>query len=171
MNWPDKPLCHKVNPVFLISDEIVWRPQLIEVAHAGDGYPRNYPFRSCSYCGSIHPEDLLRALTELGAALTGSDWKYGWPHKFYVEQLPTGIPEGTEIKAGSNYANGVDKPIMGKQSKYAHAKWYNEHLFDLDAECFAAMAKVLFEHAHIEFFKDGEAVKYRAPSHGYQKWR
>jgi hypothetical protein len=43
--------------------------------------------RQCSYCGSVHPEDLLK-LFETGAYLSGSDWKYGYPHKYYVEKVP-----------------------------------------------------------------------------------
>lgn len=42
------------------------------------------PFRTCSYCGSIHPTDLL-ALLHGGDKLTLADKKYGWPHKFYTE--------------------------------------------------------------------------------------
>lgn len=35
----------------------------------------------------MHPQDLLTAL-KAGATLGGSDWKYGWPHKFYVSNIP-----------------------------------------------------------------------------------
>ena len=43
-------------------------------------------WRTCPYCGSMHPGDLAD-LIELGAVtkIGGSDWKYGWPHKFYVD--------------------------------------------------------------------------------------
>lgn len=43
--------------------------------------------RSCSYCGSMHPADLAAAI---GAGARGhwADFKYGWPHKFYVEDVP-----------------------------------------------------------------------------------
>jgi len=39
--------------------------------------------RCCTYCGGIHPEDLVTLLNE-GVRLQNTDWKYGWPHKFYV---------------------------------------------------------------------------------------
>lgn len=42
---------------------------------------RGEHFRRCTYCGSIHPEDLA-AETEWRAEW--ADAKYGWPHKFYV---------------------------------------------------------------------------------------
>ena len=39
-------------------------------------------FRRCSYCGCVHPEDLV---AEVGWQPDWADWKYGWPHKFYVK--------------------------------------------------------------------------------------
>ena len=76
------------------------------------GHPYGFPFRTCGYCGSIYPEDLFNALSRprrLGpcaarvepddlpgrrfirhtcrVSLGGADWKYGWPHKFYVEGI------------------------------------------------------------------------------------
>jgi hypothetical protein len=42
-------------------------------------------WRSCWYCGSMHPEDLHRFLVDGTATMHGCDWKYGWPHKFYVD--------------------------------------------------------------------------------------
>lgn len=45
--------------------------------------PRNGEhFRRCSFCGSIHPDDLA---AEAGWRADWADRKYGWPHKFYVE--------------------------------------------------------------------------------------
>jgi hypothetical protein len=43
-------------------------------------------FRTCSFCGSIHPEDLA---AELGSGVTvdWADWKYGWPHKLYANGI------------------------------------------------------------------------------------
>jgi len=39
-------------------------------------------YRTCSYCGSINPEDLV---AEENWAAQWADRKYGWPHKFYVD--------------------------------------------------------------------------------------
>lgn len=38
----------------------------------------------CCYCGSITPDDALVFLVTRGIRYSGSDWKYGWPHKFYI---------------------------------------------------------------------------------------
>lgn len=74
--WPDRPTCHDHDPLAQRFEPSRWRP-----ADERQGY------RTCSHCGSMHPEDLYSAVLA-GAKLGGSDWKYGWPHKFYV----TGIP-------------------------------------------------------------------------------
>lgn len=39
----------------------------------------------CSYCGSITIEKLVELLATPGTSYGGSDWKYGWPHKFYID--------------------------------------------------------------------------------------
>lgn len=46
-------------------------------------------FRRCSFCGSVHPEDL--AVEPLWQA-KWADQKYGWPHKFYVD-IPNHRPD------------------------------------------------------------------------------
>jgi len=60
------------------------------------------PWRTCSWCGSIHPEDLLdrpepsmmKAIEVGGRHLVDvpnvewADMKYGWPHKLYLDFGP-----------------------------------------------------------------------------------
>lgn len=57
------------------------------------------PWRTCNYCGSIHPGDLMERpeppmmrSVELGMGppidvpnVSWADWKYGWPHKLYLD--------------------------------------------------------------------------------------
>lgn len=43
--------------------------------------------RSCEYCGSMHPHDVAEAL-KAGATIARADNKYGWPHKFYISDIP-----------------------------------------------------------------------------------
>lgn len=38
----------------------------------------------CSYCGSLSPAEAVKLLKTPGTSFSGSDWKYGWPHKFYI---------------------------------------------------------------------------------------
>lgn len=58
--------------------------------HGGEDTYEQRPgesFRRCSYCGGVHPIDLLRARDEgkIGKVDRSVDWKYGWPHKIYVD--------------------------------------------------------------------------------------
>ena len=50
---------------------------------------RGEHFRRCSWCGSVHPEDLV---AEPSWHAEWADRKYGWPHKFYVK-IPNRDPD------------------------------------------------------------------------------
>lgn len=136
--------------------------------------PYGETFRSCSYCGSVHPADLLELLDK-GAQLGGSDWKYGWPHKFYISYIPNPLA-GQVVEMGSRSTcqqdgTRVTEPIMSPAPQFSHAKWYNDHLMDdgFDDEAREKLFAALKLHANIEFtFEDGK-LGYRAPHAGYQK--
>lgn len=142
MGWPEVPTCHRD-----AIDRSIFKVPVTAWQLRDDG------LRHCNYCGSLHPEDFLR-LMDHGVHVGGSDWKYGWPHKFYVT---------TDSKPG---APGL------------FAKWYNEHLQD-EGYGDVEMAKLLLmieHHAGIQFyFKDGpspaqpKTLAYRAPYFGYQR--
>lgn len=134
MKWPEKPTCHKGEPHM---------PSM-----AGDRWTEadkieERPFRFCSYCGSIHPEDLLHFLAN-GATLEQADWKYGWPHKFYVKGIPN-PRAGQTVEVGCRYEGGKAEPIMGTAPETIGAKWYNQHLLDssYDDEAWAAVVQAL----------------------------
>lgn len=168
MKWPDEPTCHNISPVFRYSVP-KWERRNILYTETPE------IFRRCSYCGSIHPEDLIRVLSE-DAKLEGSDWKYGWPHKFYVEEIPCPL-KGREVQVGfhSFIQNDVriEEPIMGVH-QWDSAKWYNEHLEDegYDEEALSLLLFTLKEHSGIDFSfeeRDGKQVlRYAAPYGGYQ---
>lgn len=68
--------------------------------------PYGQTFRTCFYCGSIHPYDLLRAMMAHPVALERTDRKYGYPHKFYVEGIPNplaGKPVSLVSTSASTY--------------------------------------------------------------------
>ncbi len=166
MKWPEKPTCHAVSPVFRLG-ETTWR------APEPTRPPYGQTFRTCSYCGSIHPEDLVRVV-EAGAKLGGSDWKYGWPHKFYVDNIPNPLAGQTvEMGSRSQSVNGAvtTEPIMGPAPEHTMAKWYNDHLEDsgYDDEALKKLTETLSMHAGIAFeIRDGK-LHYKAPFHGYQR--
>lgn len=92
--------------------------------------------RACSYCGSMHPDELFAAI-EAGCELGPTDKSY----KVYVDLPnpevgqtvemgsssgpPSAFPDATsaEIEAGR-----VRGPIMGTAGPHIHAKFYFQHL-------------------------------------------
>lgn len=129
MQWPERPTCHGDGEMPFSGKPYAWE--------------QRGSTRHCAYCGSLHPADLLRAL-DGGARLSGSDWKYGWPHKFYVMAASGGH--------------------LGK--------WYNDHLRDegySEAALTLLMAAISGQ-SGIEFScnERGELM-YRAPHLGYQR--
>ncbi len=155
--WPEKPTCHNSGREPVGNDHVMrWREP--------DG---DRPFRTCSYCGCIHPEDLLKLFEgvepKLGYYQTGqdkqgvtqgeyygnnphmagSDWKYGYPHKFYLH--------GPTIKSG---------------------KWYNDHLMDQGylPERWQTLVELLEAHAGIRFSMKEGNLMYTAPYSGYQRF-
>lgn len=120
--WAARPTCHGNDS----RNEATWRdPQ-------PDEEPAGRPFRTCSYCGSIHPEDLLRFLAA-GATIEVADMKFGWPHKFYVNGVPN-PHAGKQVQVGTVSTwegdQRVDTPRMGLAPEHAHVKWYNDHVLD-----------------------------------------
>lgn len=91
--------------------------------HAGDWRSTRYPdlvrewraprygdfFRTCWFCGCIHPEDLV--------SISGwrSDWadrKYGYPHKFYVSGIVNPEPQRLFVIGSTNQR---DDPNVGNR--------------------------------------------------------
>lgn len=91
MIWPDRPLCHDDDPQAQqyagLDIDVGWRdPKRTEAM------PYAPTYRTCWFCGSIHPEDLWHLLTDgTPIEVHRADRKYGWPHKFYVDGIPNPI--------------------------------------------------------------------------------
>lgn len=151
------------------------------------------PFRRCSYCGSMHPLDMLKfAYDSKLMDMTGSDWKYGWPHKFYLnvpnpdagKMVNVGSYHGgadslhkteTEMMAAhpgltnwrkSNHGWKADR--IAPDGPSVHAKFYSDHLSDLTPEEFSALSDLLLAHVQIDFRMQDGKLAYRAPSRGFQ---
>ena len=193
LTWPERPTCHDQDPAATRWGPSTWRPAGVRLHPENDHIPA---FRSCSYCGSMHPEDLLKAI-EAGAKLGGSDWKYGWPHKFYVDGVPntnagnlvtrsSGGGPGqlderkradleSRLESGSRLevdqqADRYEYRVLEPDGPTTHGKWYNIHLKDLSAEAFALLAPLLEQHAGIRWERDADGrIKFIAPSPGYQR--
>jgi len=123
-----------------------------------DGGPYRNTFRTCSYCGSMHPEDLISFVREGRARLEGTTKNY----KFYV-RVPNPIA-GQTCRIGSSSGrvfpvratpkgviarllaehdmperlgrptmlerirNHYSRPTMGDAPDMVHAKFYTWHL-------------------------------------------
>jgi hypothetical protein len=74
---------------------------------------RGEHFRRCSYCGSVHPDDLA---AEPCWYAQWADQKYGWPHKFYVD-MPNRDPDRLFV-IGSRSGGQKDAPLDGPDWVY-----------------------------------------------------
>jgi len=162
--WPERPTCHDGNwQAERYPGSCVWRepsggkPRMREHPDWPDPYFETY--RTCGYCGSIHPQDLYYWLERGVARLERADRKYGWPHKFYVEGIPNPIAGQLVVTSWSSAyrqnADGtsecVETPHPSPAPATLFVKWYNEHLLDLSDETFAVFSALLEQHAGIHF--------------------
>lgn len=125
----------------------------------------------CRYCGSIKVEDAIKFLKQPGTHFSGADWKYGWPHKFYLEPVN---PEAEKVvEVGSQSENGTTTPIMGKRP-HLHYKFYNSHLKEATEEQLKEFSELSTKAFGIAWGRDDKGVFYRAPKtnsfYGWQLW-
>lgn len=168
--WPKVPTVHDLASHYTDLPP-VWRTVELPLPTAPEEFGCPETFRSCSHCGSMHPGDLYEALMG-GAHMDGSDWKYGWPHKFYLESVP--VPpefQGVTYCSSYTYINGVKTDLQyARIGPTTHGKFYSIHL--LDAGYNDTALAMLMEEISIRtkiFFKiDSGKLGYTAPSHGYQ---
>lgn len=113
------------------------------------------PFQTCSFCGSIAPQDLYPFLLDPPAAfqMHMADWKYGWPHKLYIDGLPNPW-KGVEVVVSSTYQYG--KIIEGSEVRapggpHVHAKFYSIHLLDLYGVALTKFLEALHKHTRLRF--------------------
>lgn len=88
----------------------------------------------------MSPEDALIRLLNPEVEASGTDWKYGWPHKFYIT-------------------------LFGNFGKF-----YSNHLYDAPPETFKALTKLIDDKLKIRFTLDKTGLRYQAPYLGYQTW-
>lgn len=178
--WPDRPTCHDRDPNAARFEAIQWRPPR---GRSGLEDPYDRPFRTCSYCGCVHPCDLMDLAAEHELQLEMADWKYGWPHKFYIE----GIPNPAEGQTVLHYGYAARDRLLamaapgykpepyddcgrgwrvvvgtGTAPRTVVAKWYNLHLVDLTGEAFAQVTDFIARQSGIRFAFDGERLSFRS---------
>lgn len=76
----------------------------------------------CSYCGSIRSQKVMELLRTPGTSFSGSDWKYGWPHKFYLDS------GGKHFKFYNTHLRDIaDAPLLAfsmMSEKFFHIAWH-----------------------------------------------
>lgn len=124
------------------------------------------PTPLCSYCGSMSPESFIAAI-RAGAKVGGSDWKYGWPHKFYVN-VPNPNPDEVRV-TGSRSVGG--KTVDEYKGTYPTLplKFYSEHLKDWGPLRDEPVRQLIEQATGIYFDQGDKGLKFRAPYHGYQR--
>lgn len=122
---------------------------------------------TCSYCGSITPEDFLRFCAMPGMRYSGSDWKYGFPHKFYLT-----VPcEPYERTVNSTHQGGKVLEVKRAVVMTRYAKFYTLHFADATDEQLAQYREIGQPLFGIEFGRNEQGkLYYKAPEHGYQAW-
>lgn len=133
--------------------ELAWRDATPPDVAAGRTTGR---LRSCSYCGSMHPADLAAAI-KAGAKGSWADFKYGWPHKWYVDDVPNPHAGMLEVCSSSSskseqYPFEIREPRFNEKTgeriedyvRYTEnpkpaapttwGKFYTEHLQDATPE-------------------------------------
>jgi hypothetical protein len=176
ITWPTRPTCHDGNYQAARFGESTYRDPNKPDPDGKYGWSS---VRTCSYCGSIAPEDLHRLLTADGPPrMGGSDWKYGWPHKFYVHEIPlpadyVGLSFATGRHSYTNEDGQRVEEITHRTELGANSgsgKFYSEHLNDLEAAAFSALAPLVELHTGIHFERDEQGrLLYSAPMRGYQQ--
>lgn len=84
--------------------------------------------RHCSYCGSLHPEDMYDLLDQCTSA-EFADRKYGYPHKIYIT-----MPEHRMLKFYTRHLIDItDKQTLDliiDKIKEKTGVWLKSHLDD-----------------------------------------
>jgi hypothetical protein len=148
-------------------DGLIWRePQ--RYLDYGRNYHAPGPYsrvmRSCSYCGSAHPIDLLAAC-ERGdvVAMEVADLKYGYPHKIYID-LPNPIA-GETVQIGSVSEPGkATVPTMGAAPALVHAKFYLRHLSVLSEDEFMRLSSEIAKRTPLTLERRGDSMYWEITS-------
>jgi hypothetical protein len=76
-------------------------PRWHEPRAAGAGRDTCQSTSFCSFCGSMKPSELVAAINA-GANVHWSDFKYGWPHKIYVDDIPNQFAGVMEARSSTS---------------------------------------------------------------------
>lgn len=153
----------------------------------------------CSWCGSLSPAEAIKFLKQNGTKFSGSDWKYGWPHKFYIEPVNPKASELVEIgwengdgthpddvwlcrahgrgvacNCPKEEATGYWTRTRRGHKEHLFCKFYNIHLEDATEEEFQEFSELSLKIFGIKWVRHPEkGLGYSCPKtnsfYGYQR--
>lgn len=160
---------------------------------SGNYGPPDVAGEHCTYCGSITPDAFFAAI-EAGYRMEVADWKYGWPHKVYID-WPNPNPEEPRIvgstSAGARpifdedtgrvvryektqadppegFAIWTDQRGWCYEGAYAtvHTKFYTEHLAEWDRLDDVAVRRAIYDRIGVDFVRDADRLKWKTSPPG-----
>jgi hypothetical protein len=144
--------------------------------------PEPNPFSNCDYCGSIDIDEVIQAFKTPGTHWSGSDWKYGYPHKFYVDLAvePYMAVKGSTSKWDELLGKSVNTLHEPSRCTTVHYKFYTDHLKEATEEqlrefneVVSKVTGIIFEVHDEDFHKQigrGKLLYYRAPRQDWQDY-
>lgn len=149
------------------AGHVPWDDAVAPDIESGDEKRMSGRLRSCAYCGSMHPADVVAAI-KAGAIGSWADMKYGWPHKAYFNGVPNPHAGMLEIRGSANYVvegwvdtgNGRSHAPAKPADKTLMWKFYTVHLQDATPEDRAVIESHLG--LRFEFTQDGKVSWKRA---------
>jgi len=102
----------------------------------------------------MHPSDMVMEIKG-GARIDPADRKYGWPHKFYVDNAPNPYEGQPEVR-GATSVGGVTTYHDPQPAGKAYGKFYTVHLQDATEE----EREIIEQALRIHFEFAGGAVKW-----------
>lgn len=85
--------------------------------------PTTGRLRGCGYCGSMYPADVADAIRR-GASGSFADFKYGWPHKVYLDKVPNPHAGMLESNCGHSHAT-PECPKTGEPCRHKSQSFYH----------------------------------------------
>lgn len=130
--------------------------------------PDIYP--TCSYCGSIPISVALASLVKKGTTYSGCDWKYGWPHKFYIdiscEAYKSCVGGKSEQQADGKMKNVYQFGVREKR----HHKFYADHIVDATTDELEMWNRIAGPLLGVKYQRVDGKMKFMAACGGFQTW-
>ncbi len=124
------------------------------------------PWAHCTYCGSLKPLDTIAFFQMAGMRFSGSDWKYGFPHKFYLT-----VPcEPFQDVISSHSKDGVTTYETGTRQTRNY-KFYLAHMDDATNGEIRMWNRIVAPHVGVWLRRDPDkGIAYTAVTPGFQTW-